>query len=536
MNTLNNDKNSQQVNDFHGRPIPSGRPAGYAALVARYKLGVPLPSRLTTIAKRHVKASTEGWQILTPRHQPADTLAGHLTFALKWEGVELGVLAKLFEAVKPEEIAQIVSETPTGAYARRLWFLYEWLTGRELQVRDRGKVRAVPVVDPELQVALSDGAIVPRQKVVNNLPGTVNFCPLVRRTPRLEEYRRAELDRRAREISGRTHPDILARAAAFLLLSDSKSSFQIEGEQPPAQRIARWGQAIAEAGQVQLSRPELDRLQRIVIGDARFVHLGLREQGAFVGGHDRRTGEPIPEHISARAEDLPNLIEGLVAFDRLALDGGLDPVIAAASLAFGFVYIHPFEDGNGRLHRWLIHHVLARGGFNPPGVVFPISAVILRRINVYRRVLESYSRPLLNLINWRPTLEANVEVLNETADYYRYFDATRHTEFLYDCVAETVEHDLPDEVKYLEAYDNFVERVQTLVDMPTRKLDLLWRFLQQNQGKFSRARAGEFSQLTDDEAAQLEKTFAETWGALRAVYREPGASEQPPARAHTRPE
>ena len=60
------------------------------------------------------------------------------------------------------------------------------------------------------------------------------------------------------------------------------------------------------------------------------------------------------------------------------------------------------------------------------------SAVILRKIETYRRVLESYSRPLLQLIDWRPTTTGNVEVLNETADFYKYFDATEHAEFLYD--------------------------------------------------------------------------------------------------------
>jgi Fic family protein len=106
------------------------------------------------------------------------------------------------------------------------------------------------------------------------------------------------------------------------------------------------GQAIAEAGQVQLTREELERLQRIVIGDARFVPLGLRQHDGFIGDHDRRNGEPIPVHISARPEDLPTLIEALVGFDQLALKGGLDPVVAAAGLAFGFVYVHPFVDGN----------------------------------------------------------------------------------------------------------------------------------------------------------------------------------------------
>jgi hypothetical protein len=120
---------------------------------------------------------------------------------------------------------------------------------------------------------------------------------------------------------------------------------------------------------------------------------------------------------------------------------------------------------------------------------------------------------LLNLINWRPTPDGNVDMLNETADYYRYFDVTRHAEFLYGCIAETVEHDLRAEVQYLEAYDRFVNQVQTQLDMPNTKLGLLWRFLQQNQGKFSRrARSKEFAQLTEVEAAQIEKVFGEALG------------------------
>jgi Fic family protein len=39
----------------------------------------------------------------------------------------------------------------------------------------------------------------------------------------------------------------------------------------------------------------------------------------------------------------------------------------AAATAFGFVYVHPFQDGNGRIHRCLVHHVLAERKFTPPG-------------------------------------------------------------------------------------------------------------------------------------------------------------------------
>jgi Fic family protein len=159
----------------------------------------------------------------------------------------------------------------------------------------------------------------------------------------------------------------------------------------------------------------------------------------------------------------------------------MDPVIAAAAIAFGFVYIHPFEDGNGRVHRWLIHHVLSRAGYNPPATVFPVSAVMLREISDYKRVLESYSRPLLRLIEWHTTQDNNVEVVNDTADYYRYFDATLHAEFLYHCVETTVEHDLPEEVAYLEGYDRFVRGVQEIVDM------VYWMNIQSSRSRHGRS-------------------------------------------------
>jgi Fic family protein len=318
-----------------------------------------------------------------------------------------------------------------------------------------------------------------------------------------------QLEARARDIVGRTRQDLVTRAAAFLLLSDSKSSFAIEGERPPRARAARWASAIGEAGARPLSIDELERLQRLVIGDARFVPLGLRTQGGFIGTHDRETQEPVPEHISARPEALPELLAGVIEYARRALEGGAAPVAAAAAIAFGFVYIHPFVDGNGRIHRWLIHHVLAAAGYNPPGIVFPVSAAILRRIDAYRSVLESYSSALLPLIEWRPTADGNVEVLTETADYYRYFDATAHAEFLYACVEQTVEHDLPEEVRFLEAFDAFSSAVKEMVEMPDRQIEQLRVFLAQGHGKLSeRARSQEFRALTDQEALQLEQLYA----------------------------
>jgi hypothetical protein len=505
---------SQSVNHFHGLALPEPAvPAGYAALIERFELAVPPPPRLTAIAERHHPAPNPSWQLLTPRHRPPDTLEGQLVFALKWEGVDLGVLAALFKAVEPTEVAAIVRATPTGAFARRAWYLYEWLTGRELDVPDPGKVRAVVVVDREHQVALEKGAPSPRHKVIDNLPGTRGFCPMIRWTPDLRAAVAKGLDARAREMIGRTRRDLVTRAAAFLLLSDSKSSFAIEGERPSSARAARWARAIGEAGVHPITIGELERLQRVVIGDARFVKLGLRDEGGFVGTHDRETQEPLPDHISARPQDLRDLLAGIIEYDGRAVAGGVDPVAAAAAIAFGFAYLHPFVDGNGRLHRWLIHHALATAGYNPPGVVFPISAAILRRIDEYRSVLESYSSALLPLIDWRATADGNVDILNDTADYYRYFDATAHAEFLYSCVGQTIEHDLPEEVRFLEAFDEFSSAVKEIVEMPDREVERLRGLLAQGRGRLStRAREKEFRALTDEEATRVETLYSELFG------------------------
>ena len=410
----------------------------------------------------------------------------------------------------PGAIEELVREKPTGGYARRIWFLYEWLTGTRLNLLDAETGRYVSVLDPDLQWE-AEGQNAPRYRLKNNLPGTPDFCPLVFRTAALSRFAALNLPQRAKDIVANVPRDLLARTAAFLLLKDSRSSYAIEGERPPQDRIQRWGRAIGEAGRQPLDREELLRLQRIVIGDSRFVKLGFRVEDGFIGEHDRESHTPSPIISAPAPEDLSSLIDGMIAFDHGPAQA-MDAVIAAAILAFGFVYIHPFEDGNGRIHRYLIHHVLAQRGFNPPGVVFPISAAILEQIEQYRQTLESYSQRLLPLIEWEPTEKFNVHVLNDTGDFYRFFDATPHAEFLYACVEKTIEHDLPNETAFLRRYDEFRSQVEAFIDMPERTIDLLFRFLHQNGGRLSnRAREREFRELTDQETKRIENLYQRTF-------------------------
>jgi Fic/DOC family len=503
---------SGPVNVFQGRVLPErqARLVGYAALIEAYELGTPLPERLALVSHQHRRYDTDAWAVYTPRYMPEDTVAGHLAFALRYEGVELAVLRALFAHTGGGEIQAWVRREPVGRYARRAWFFYEWLMDKKLKLPDATTGNFVDALDPK-RYCVGPATPSRRHRVRDNLPGVRDFCPLVRRTAKIEQYLAHDWRAEAQKKMGQVHADVLARAAAFLLVKDSQASFEIEGERPGKSRAERWGRTIGQAGLHPLTVEELLRLQSIVIADTRFVKLGLRKEGGFIGTHDRNQGTPLPDHISARWQDLTRLLQALIATDTRLREGDtLDPVIAAAMIAFGFVFIHPFADGNGRIHRYLIHHVLAERGFAPKGIVFPVSALILERIDEYRRTLEAYSRPCLEHIDWKGTPDGNVEVLNETIDLYRYFDATRQAEFLYDCVVQTIEHSLPEEIRFLERYDRLKADINQRFDMPDHKADLLIRFLRQNRGVFSkRAREKEFKRLSAAECKELESLYAD---------------------------
>ncbi|MGO8735576.1 MAG: Fic family protein [Terriglobia bacterium] len=491
---------------FHEKTVPEGaKLAGWAALVQAFALRAPV-RRPSCASEQHVRGShrEEGaWTVFDKRYWPGDAFADHLTFALRHEGIDLLILKQLFEAVPQAEVEAIVRAAPTGIPARRAWYLYEILTGRTLDVDDAPGAAAVDLLDSEAYFT-GKPRLSKRHRVRDNLLGTGRFCPVIRRTKALTEFLALDLAAMARETVGRTGAHLVARAASFMLLADSWASFEIEGERPPRNRLERWGRAVLQAGKNRLTLDEIIRLQRVLIEDTRFVRPGLRPDGVFLGERDHH-GDPLPEFIGARPDNLDDLMDGLLEANDRMRDDGVDPVLKAAATAFGFVYVHPFQDGNGRMHRFLIHHVLAERKFTPPGMVFPVSSVMLDRMDDYRTTLRAHSGPLMPFIEWRPTPERNVEVVNETADLYRYFDCTEEAEFLYACIRRTVEQDLPRGIDYLRRHDEAIRRIMDAVEMPDRVAETLVMFIRQNNGTLSKKRReGEFMKLRDEEVTLTE--------------------------------
>jgi phage gpG-like protein len=320
-----------------------------------------------------------------------------------------------------------------------------------------------------------------------------------------------DLMNKARATVADHSPDIVRRAASFMLLADSRASYEIEGDRSPRNRLERWGAAVLQSGQGSLTWAEILRLQTIVLEDTRLVKPGLRTEGVYLGDRDQ-AGAPIPEFIGARPEDLPTLIEGwLRSHERMGTDA-VDPILHAAASAFGFVYIHPLQDGNGRIHRCLIQQVLAQRGMSPPGILFPVSAVMLDLIETYRSVLRNHTGPLMPHIQWEPTPQGNVSVQNRTADLYRYYDATEAVEFLYACVARAVEVDFPREIDYLVRHDRAIHSIREIVPIPEQAARDLILFIRQNKGTLPRnRRKREFVDLSDQDVAEIQQVIQEAF-------------------------
>ncbi len=65
-----------------------------------------------------------------------------------------------------------------------------------------------------------------------------------------------------------------------------------------------------------------------------------------------------------------------------------------------------------------------------------------------------------------------------------------------------------DEIIYLERYDEMKKAINEIFDMPNHVIDLLIKFLEQNEGKLSkRAKEKEFRMLSEQECFQLENIY-----------------------------
>jgi hypothetical protein len=482
---------------------------GYAHIAEYFELSIRQLSSYAVIdsAAKGRKAKTSGHGEITvfePRYRPAQTLIGHLQFAFKYEGLNLELLARLFEKSGEADIETLLAQKPESIFARRVGYLYEWLTKKEIKAKVAPRSAYVKVVDEKLQFCMTMGLKNGKFRVIDNLPGNQRYCTLARKTKYLQAMVDKNLKLRTADKLAQYDPAFLSRAATFLYLKETHSSFEVEREKPSTTRAQRFADLLREAeNKSSLSEDRFVELQNAIV-DPRFAEFTYRSEQNWVGqdlGHRKKVDfvPPRPEHVR-------ELMDGLVDFSETirANPEYLDPVISAAALAFGFVFIHPFMDGNGRLHRFLIHDSLSASGFTPKGIVLPVSAVILANLAEYIETLEHFSKPLLALTTYNPD-PPGIPAIGNDAVYYRYFDSTDQASFLYMALERTVEQDLEQEITFLLGFDAAYKSLKEILDWPAHSLDLFIQFVHQNQWTLSKTkRQSHFSWMTEEEIKRSE--------------------------------
>ncbi len=492
-------------------------PVGFKALEERYGIALTQPLRVvstigTTRVRRDEGARVE--QEFPLAYMPAGTFDGHFEFGLKYEEIHLEFLARLFAAAGPEPVAAWCRREPFGQYARRTGFLYEWLTGQRLDVPDIDNGRYVDALLPAQYLVRVKPLRDRRWRVNDNLPGSAAFCPLVRRTAAVQEALRFDPAAALTELDTTFGAEVLVRAAGWLTFKESRASFLIENEADQADRIQRFAHVIAQhCGRIDdpLSDSSLRALQAGILGHDAFG-LGLRRSPVFVGQGTMR--EDIVHYIAPHFDDIAGLLEGLKAFELATR--GAEPMARAAAIAFGFVYIHPMRDGNGRIHRFLINDSLVRDKAVPDGVILPVSATITSSIDFragYDRTLEVFSRPFMRryaddyrfgeMISYEDGTRSNLvfDAYEDARFAWRYPDLTEHVSYTSRVIEHTIRTEMADEAQLLVRFQRAQDRLKNVMELPDQDANRVIRSLKENAWRVSGKLQSEYPRLQDEAIA-----------------------------------
>lgn len=342
-----------------------------------------------------VKQLTErGDHLAVPRElaPAADDLLGQLLFALKHEGTNLQVLAEALPQIGGEVIRRGLQETPNGRYLRLAAWLWETFTGSALEGAPPAAGPVVPVFDPARYVVPdAPGLRSRRWRVWFNGLGTPAACMTVRRTPAITAALQSDLLAEVRALQQQSDPALLDRALAWAYLGETRASFAIEREPPSEEKARNFVRLLRHAhGRQPLSEDLLVDLQRATVSNPHDQAAAFRHEQNWL--QDGAPGSLGVTYVPPPPDLARELMEALMAFAN-GTARHVDPLVAAACVSFGFVLIHPFMDGNGRLSRFLFHHQLCQSGQLPDGLILPVSIAMAQHEREYLQALQSFSRP-----------------------------------------------------------------------------------------------------------------------------------------------
>lgn len=497
--------------------MEEGASLGYLYLLQRYSLKVcQLFSQSFATRSSTKRSEQNGWYVRTyypvTRFRFEATWQSQLTFALKYEGVNLEVLKAFFAVVALDELVAFIQSAPFGTTQRKVWFLFEFLTGQTLALESLNTGKYLLLIDDTLQLALPKGKGVRsmRHRVTNNLIGNQHFAPYVRKGQggQADGLPFEALQAMCTHVLEDYAPELIYRATQYLYLKETKTSFAIEYEASDQRRTDTFVSMLRSLSGNTITKQLLLEVQNGVV-DARYRQSDWRTEQVYVGETVTPDFERV-HFIAPRAQDVPELMEAFLSCLRQwSQTVEADPIALAAVMGFAFVFLHPFDDGNGRVHRFLIHSLLAQRGFPPNGLICPISAVMLKKRQQYDWILETFSSRLMPLLDYKIDAHGAVTVHNASIDFYRFIDYTPFVNYLSQVLEETIRTEWTCELEYLRRYDVWRRAMREVVDLPEKKANLFIRLVQQNKGTLSSRKRDLFEELSDEDIQRLEACLRE---------------------------
>jgi hypothetical protein len=316
----------------------------------------------------------------------------------------------IFKKYDDAGFIDLIKEIPDKKDASRLWFFYEFIMQKKLLIPDVTEGDYVETLDPEIFHTTSKPIKLERYRILNNLLGDSDFCPVIRKTA---------------GIMGKIPENI---TFSGIYEEEVEASFKLEGLTPDKNTKEYFAELLMSSGKIDhCNKWGLVEIQNHIV-DPEFRNNGYRTKQVYLG----RTVSPnkIAVHnICPKPEDLEYLMLGLFKAHDIMKEGSVPPLIHAAAISFGFVIIHPFEDGNGRIHRFLMHNILSLRKAIPENTVLPISSVILDNYSDYMKVFENYAGHVIKQTKYTIDEEGIMTVLNDTLDVFRFPDMTEFAEY-----------------------------------------------------------------------------------------------------------
>ncbi len=475
-----------------------GNLVGYAHLIDAMGLkaiGVKKPALVQPVTRiKQINGALAVPQAVAP--ETGDFLA-HIIFALKHEGVNLSVLAQALPRLEGRLLVEAITLTPSSGYLRKICFLWEAYSDRLLDYTDKPRGPGVVLFDPERYIT-GPSVRNNRWRVDFNGLGTLHYCATVERTPEVQALLEYDILGRSKEFIASLPREMMDRAINWAYLSETDSSFAIEKEAPSEQKSERFVQLLRQAHERQpLTEDYLVSLQNSVISHPLEWAVAFRHEQNHLTNSFR--GAAGVTYIPPPPDLCRDLMIELMAFaNRAPLE--LDPLVAAGIASFGFVFLHPFMDGNGRLSRFLIHQALCCSGALENGLLLPISVAMKREEQRYLDALQSFSKPARQFwdVRW---VDADNMSLDFTGDpsLYRYWDATECVAFTLEMAKRALEVELREETEYLQRYDTLLKVVNDNYDVRGSLLSkLIMQCLDQN-GVVSKGRRKQYNGYIQEE-------------------------------------